>query len=47
MDTARQVTGIREHCDWITEGWRFILGGDLHSGVFCELADDRESRATR
>lgn len=43
MDTVRQVAGIREHYDWITEGWRLILGEDLHWGVFREPGDDLEA----
>ena len=47
MDAAQQVAGNRDHYDRITEGWRLILGEDLHWGVFREPGDDLRTATER
>ena len=43
METTHQVTEVQKHYDRITEGWRLILGEDLHWGVFRSADDDLEA----
>jgi len=43
METSRQVADVQRHYDRITEGWRLILGEDLHWGVFRSPGEDLET----